>query len=204
MEKKFIFGSDENGVNSSAIPADMFYAYSPICKEFKTFTLKESCIENAHSDMFRDPYDYEYISAVTREKYPEGTTIVTECDFESYGAPLVVFSNDISRVGAHYIYGAHFEIVAYEGGCNIWYIIPDPTNSARPVATSKIAFKNFEIANKERITIAVTVGKARMDVDVNGEKISVEHPEIPSTFHAGITACEGLNRFYNFSVKEDK
>ena len=203
MEKVYKLGSSINGRNSTPLPKDMVYVYSPICKEFKTFTLGEDCIHNAHSDMYKAPYDYEYVSAVTEEKYTSGTTVSCVCDFESYGAPIIVFTDDISRNGAHRVYGAHFEVVAYEGGCNVWYIEPDPSNTARPIRTNKVAFKQFTIGNNEKINMSVTVGRGRVSVNINGETLELEHSAVPDTFHAGITACEGLNRFYELRINRD-
>ena len=200
MEKNYIFGSEHNGQNSSSIPSDMMYVYSPICKEFKTFTLGDDCIHNVHSNAYKAPYDYQYVSAVTVEKYTVGTEISTTCDFESYGAPLIVFSDDIRREGAHFRYGAHYEVVAYEGGCNVWYIVPEPEREERPIRTSKIAFKQFEIKNGERIEMSVRITKGKLTVLINGQLLEVQHDSIPEAFHVGITACEGLNRFYDFRI----
>lgn len=201
MDKIYKFGS-KCSTEPNAVPEDLIYVYSPACKEFKVFTKEEEYIRNKETDVYKAPYNYEYVSAVTAKKYPKGTTVEAVCDFESFGAPLVVLSDDIRREGSRYIYGVHFEVVAYEGGVNVWHITPDPSNVARPIKTSKIAFRKFKIENRERITISVTVEKGKLIVAVNGVELEVEHPDVPDLFHAGFTACEGLNRFYEFKLKD--
>ena len=45
------------------------------------------------------------------------------CSFEKYGAPLITIANAIGKDENGYpLYGDHFEIVAYESGCNVRFI----------------------------------------------------------------------------------
>ena len=42
----------------------------------------------------------------------------------------------------------------------------------------------------------------KIAIDVNGNKFEIQDDEIPDTFQVGITACEGINRFYDFEIVE--
>ena len=193
MKKDYLFKA--GGFNSS----DFKYVYSPICKEFAEFEQEDNCIVNRHGEQF----GYEYISIVTNETYRSGTTITTTCDFEKFGAPLIVISGDINKDENGYNrYGTHFEVVAYEEGMNVWHIDAYPERIERPVKTALIASARFKIEAGRKICISLKVCDNALIATVNGVEVKVEHPAVPEEFHAGITACEGINRFYDFSIVE--
>lgn len=179
---------------------DFEYVYSPACKEYKIFQREPDCFVNERSKTLND---YDYVSLLSKRRYEKGVKAVTHCSFEKMGAPLIVFSDDVSLKNGRKMYGVHFEVVAYEEGCNIWYIYPDET--ARLGRTSVlIASSKFKIENGSRIEISVEVRNKKIIACVNEMNLEVEHPEIPESCRIGITACEGINRFYDFEVEELK
>ena len=114
----------------------------------------------------------------------------------------MVFSNDISsNDDGSKLYGLHFEVVAYENGCNIWHIIPDPSNTVRPIQTQKIAFAEFKIEENEMIDIGVNFEKGRIVSVINGHEIICENEDIPEEFYVGFTGCEGPNHFYEMIIE---
>lgn len=194
MKKYYDF---KDGLNE----ADFFYSYSPHAPIRAKFKQENGCLINAYSDEVKN---FEYASVVTRKKYGVGVKLTTECDFDSFGAPLVVLSDDIKMdengVGT---YGLHFEVVAWEKGCNVWHITPVYYEKENlPVTPIKIGCKAFSIADKSKIRMSVEVIEHGLKIDVNGETFAVCHPDIPETFHIGITACEGINRFYNLLIED--
>ena len=128
----------------------------------------------------------------------------TECSFEKFGAPLIVFSDDIQvNEKGEWIYGKHFEVVAYEEGINIWKIVPFPENVDRPIKPTLLASKKFAIADNSRITIKVQVVGGFIKTWVNGEFLEIEENDLPKDeLWVGITACEGINRFYSFGIED--
>ena len=187
-----MFYTFENG----KISEDLEYVYSPACKEYKTFRREKACIVNAEGLGLAG---YEYISLLSKQRYPSGTKVSTDCRFDSFGAPLIVFSDDVREINGRKIYGLHFEVVAYENGCNIWHIIPDPEKKA-PTCVTLVGSAEFSIANGVLVQISVEIKDKKIIAVINGNRLEVEHSDVPENFHVGITACEGINRFYNLKI----
>ena len=178
---------------------DFFYAYSPACLDRVEFKQEEDCIISGIGKSF---LGYEYISIVNRQTQRSGVCLHTECSFERFGAPLIVFSDDIqTNERGERIYGKYFEIVAYEEGINIWKILPYPENQDCPIKPTLLATKKFAVAGNTRIDMKVQIDKDCIKTWVNEEFLEVEVEDLPTTeFWVGITACEGINRFYSFTI----
>ena len=97
-------------------------------------------------------------------------------------------------------YGLHFEVVAWERGCNVWHIIPYPERTERPIMPTKILAQSFTIKPDELIDMRVRVEHGRIDIEINGNSFSVENPDIPDSFYIGYTACEGINKLYDMEI----
>jgi len=186
---KFIF-------NEGKLNNNLQYVYSYACKEYKTFRFEKDCAVNEKGNGLNG---YQYISLVTKKKYAVGTKVRTQCLFEAFGAPLIVLTNEIEDAEGKKFFGLHFEIVAYEDGCNIWHISKGKDD--KPTNPVLIASSNFKIENGRIFDISVEILNKKIVADINGNRIEVEHVDIPETFHVGITACEGINRFYELLVK---
>ena len=194
MKKEYLLHSEKS------IEQDFDYVFSPCSKTFVPFTFENGQAVNRYDENIKD---YEYISIVTKQKYTDGVTIKTKCSFDKFGAPLIVLSDDISpdEQGRNR-YGLHFEVVAYENGCNVWHIVPFPERKERPIKATKIAFSTFSIPEKSEIDLSVTVRNGKLEIEINGEKLTAESPDLPKEFHIGITACEGINRFSSITIEE--
>lgn len=176
---------------------DFEYIYSPICKTFGKFIEEDDHIRNFATDG-----DFEYISMISKARYKTGATIYLKCSFDSYGAPIIALTDDITDDGHVKRYGLHFEVVAYEDGFNVWRIVPAPEKIERPIKTAKILAEHFKIEDGATCEITLKVEEKRFVIDVNGVKGVIEHEDIPENFHVGFTACEGINRLYEFSIEE--
>lgn len=182
--------------NGTDALSDFFYVYSPICREFKTFTAENDHVRNLLTES-----GFEYISVQSKEKYGSGVEVSTVCSFDSYGAPLIVITDDIKEEAKGLKrYGLHFEIVAYENGINVWHILPFPQRTEKPIEPTKIAFSRFPIKAGSKIEMSVKIEGKKFIINVNGNMLEVENNDIPATFHVGFTACEGVNRFNNFTI----
>lgn len=190
MKKEYIF--KKNGWDKD----DFEYVYSPICNTFGEFIQEDDYIRNFATDG-----KFEYISMISKACYKTGTMIYLKCSFDTFGAPLIVLTDDIKSDGKVKRYDLHFEVVAYEDGFNVWRIVPDPENVARPIKTSKILAKHFKIEDEATSEITLKVEEKRFVIDVNGVKGVIEHDDIPESFNVGFTACEGINRLYEFSIE---
>lgn len=180
--------------------SDFDYAYSPHAIGRNRFMMYNDCVANFEPEKVED---FSYVSIITKKKYGIGVKATAKCAFEKIGAPLIVFTDDMTdEDGGTKLYGLHFEVVAYEGGCNVWHVVPNPENTARPIKSTKIGFAEFEIQPDELITISVEFMKGKIAVDINGNSFEVENSDIPESFNVGVTACEGPNKFYEFTIEE--
>lgn len=183
-------------------PQSFSYVYSPICKEFATFRQEEACIVNAEG---KSTFGYEYISILEKEARKGKVSVETECAFEKFGAPIIVFTDDLQAdENGHYVYGKHFEVVAYEEGINIWHIVPCPEKVEYPVDPTLLATKKFAIDANSLIQMKVIIEGDCIKAWVNGEYLEAVVDDLPKdAFRVGITACEGINRFYSLTVEND-
>ncbi len=192
---KYVF--EENKWNKN----DFIYAHSGFV--FKEWEFKQSkdCIENMPVDDKADcGWNHAYISMVHKDKRKNGVTVKTKCYFENYGAPLIVIAEDIKNEDGEMMYQRHYEVVAWEGGCNTWYIIPDKENKEKRTAVTGVHQESFDIGNKAMCDLAVTVKADVLDITLNGYTHSVKLPVVFDNFYVGITACEDYNKFYDFEI----
>ena len=124
-----------------------------------------------------------------------------KCFFDKFGAPLIVITDDYKQLeDGTYQYGLHFEVVAYENGCNVWHIVPGK-DEKNLIDVTKVSAIEFPIEDKSIIDMEVTIKEKKLFIRVNNETFVAEHEDIPNQMHVGITACEGINQFYEFGVE---
>lgn len=174
------------------------YVSSPASKSKRKFCQNENYIENSYNEEIQD---FDYISIITKEAYEGEVTVRTTCSFDTFGAPLIVLTDDNKRLeDGTYQYGLHFEVVAYENGCNVWHIVPGK-DEKNPIEVTKVNSMEFPIEEKSKIEMEVTVKKKTMYIKINDKTMVASHPDLPEKLHVGITACEGINQFYDFEVE---
>lgn len=184
---------------NQAWQASFDYVYSPNCQEYKKFEQTADCIKNNKGNYWNG---YEYISILEKGLYQSGVTISTLCSFESFGAPLLVFTNEVIKDGnGNYRFGVHYEVVAYENGCNVWLVEPK-TEGDKKIKSTLLSKLEFSIQNNENIQIIIDIEEKNLNININGHKLDVTIPDFPDKFRVGITACEGLNRFYNLKIED--
>lgn len=190
MSQKYIFKRDFH------LEEKFLYVSSPASKSQNKFFQKEEAIVNSYNEEIED---YDYISIITKERYGVGTRIKVICSFDSFGAPLIVFTDDYrEKEDGNYEYGLHFEVVAYENGCNVWHIIPG--KGENPIEVTKVNAIEFPVEEKSRIELEVTIGEKALHIRMNDKSFTAIHEELPPMMHVGITACEGVNRFYEMEI----
>ena len=191
----------ENGIGN-----DFDYALSPLYHECPKFRQYDDFIGNydmGDTSEKASIFDYDYISLISKKKYKSGVKFSLKCSFEKFGAPLLVLGNEISeRENGIKEYGLHFEIVAFERGCNVWHLIPFPEQTKRPMKALKTGFSEFKLEGGEMIDITCEVKGKFLHINVNGNEFVCGDPCIPEEFHIGFTACEGRNNFYSLTIEE--
>ncbi len=191
---------------AEGINSDFEYALSAAQKQCPKFRLYDDFIGNydmGDTSVKGNVHDYDYISLVSRKKYKDGAKFTLKCSFEKFGAPLLVLCNDLSeRPDGVKEYGLHFEVVAYERGCNIWHIIPFPEKADRPIKVLKTGNAQFPLEGGEMIELTCEVKGKFLHINVNGNEFICGDPMISEEFHIGFTACEGRNNIYSLTIEE--
>jgi len=179
-------------------PAELPMTYAPMCRAFSDVRQEDDAIVNSCSEK----NGYDYIGLSLREPLSGGVSVSAHCSFENYGAPLLVFGDSIhTDAEGRRLWGPIYEIVAYESGCNVWRVLPDPSNPERPFSAVNLARETFTVAAGSVIDLSARVVNRRAAVRVNDYRFEIDLPELPETFYVGITLCEGINRFYDLKVE---
>lgn len=185
---------------SRGLPENFVYAASSKVHYRVKFHQEDGALVNEHIHL-EDPkaayQHFAYISAVDRTPVTLPVEMEVECSFDKYGAPLIVFSESLHELeNGDVQFGTHYEAVLYEGGINLWHLTPleDGTQQTVNLCRGKMPFPAGE---KLKMTVKLT----RDGIEaVCGELIAKGEVSLPEKMYVGITACEGINRFYSFSV----
>ena len=179
---------------------DLAYAYSRRFDAVPVFTQYPDFVENRADPSV--PYGWENISLLTREKFAAGTRVETRCAFFDDGAPLITLARSMEPDARGVLrFGEYIEIVLYKNGVNVWRMWYDPAVTKNGgVSWKKLLGVEFPVAEGEMHTLACEVGADSLKIEADGRRMSLYVPDLYDSFHAGIDACEGVNRFYSFDV----
>lgn len=141
---------------------------------------------------------YDFISMLSKEPVSVGTVCETTCEFSGTAAPLIVFTDDILTLeNGDLQYGEHFEVVIYKNGCNVWDI---PLVDGKAVSRNLIRCK-FPVEENKKVVIRVEFLENLIKITADGTPVEVPCDHFPKgKFYVGITACEGICKFYDFTV----
>ena len=170
------------------------YVYSPKFDSTPSFAQERECIVNAGN---LKENNFDYVSILTEDKFSTGVTIEATCSFENYGAPLIVISDDIYKgQNNEWYYGKHFEIVLYQGGINVWEL---DLNQGIMKTENLMRFR-FPVTAGSLHTMQVKVLDSALDISMEEKSIRIKVDGLPKEFRVGLTACEGINRFYTLGI----
>tara|TARA_B100000579_G_C22813656_1_gene846624 strand:- start:725 stop:1333 length:609 start_codon:yes stop_codon:yes gene_type:complete len=121
-----------------------------------------------------------------------------EMSFDYRMAPLIVLSGaPAQHSDGSFVYRDHIEVVLFDEGVNVWSHSWDETNGP---TWRKLSFFQLPTLPKERYFLEVTrSGEQVLNIRCNEQSFEVA-ADLPERLHVGITGCEGLNRFYEFSL----
>lgn len=168
---------------------------------------KENCIQNVVPEGV-GPVELQgkragetYTSMVLAKPVNGSATIRATMSFEYKMAPLIVLAGPLKENGEAYPeYQEHWEIVLYNEGINVWHHeVRDGKPYWRKAAYVQAKFeagKQYEMTAKVQFTAKVPMLEVKCGDCVFGCML----PTLPKNYYAGITACEGVNAFYNFKI----
>jgi len=143
-----------------------------------------------------------YASMVYPKKFAGTVEVSSTMSFDHLMAPLIVLTPELDAddKGRH-AFKKHYEVVLYNEGLNVWHY--SYVNGVLDWHLAAFARAKFDPKKKYELKVKMAKGKKemRMTVECGGVVVGFEDAELPSSFYAGITGCEGRNRFYDFKVK---
>lgn len=176
---------------------ELVYAYSYRFEETPEFVQKPDCIENQANP--GAVYGFDNISLLTPKQYGPGTTVTVRCAFRDLGAPLLVLSPwmepDSRGVNR---YGDYIEVVLWKNGVNIWRM----WHKNGEVTWKQLLGVDFPVSEEDIHTLSVTVGTDTLEITADDRKILLAVDALYPSFHVGLNACEGINRFYEFEATQ--
>jgi hypothetical protein len=144
---------------------------------------------------------YTYTSMVLREPIGGKVTIRCKMSFLQRMAPLLVIAPELGKdKNGTAEYKDHYEIVLYDLGVNIWrhkMIDGKPWWIKTAFLKKKFApNKVHELTMQLRPTKKGTL----ITIKIGDSEFGATVPLLPEKYYIGITACEGVNRFYSLQV----
>ena len=175
-------------------PEDFRYVYSPRFAPIPRIRQEQDCIVFG----IDEKGEFDYVSMLLEQKCQTGAKAVTTCSFEAYGAPLIVLTDDLrKKENGEWYYGVHYEIVLWEDGINVWKL----NLNDGIMNWQKLMALEFKVSAYEPHELGVKVLDDMLEIEVEGHKAQLRVEGLPKEFYIGFTACEGINRFYDFSIE---
>ena len=185
-------------------PADWQIVRSPRWTDISHWEQHEDHIANyvpadlrpEDMQMGRDRTGESYISMLLREPVCGSARISTVCAFDGRMAPLLVFSRELGPV-----HHEHLEVVLYDCGINLWHHF---YKNGKP-SWKLLSFidLNLKVGEKYKLSAELVFknkGKVLL-MGCNGHTFGCRlADDWPETYYVGFTACEGRNRFYDFTL----
>jgi len=149
---------------------------------------KDDCIEN----------DGNHTAMVYKKKFKGDMTATAATAFADRMAPAIVIVSKLGEAAdGGKVFDEHIEIVIYDEGVNIWRLHTVDGKSL----WEKTAFWKFKLTKNNMYKLEVTKTGKALSVKVDGQTMGYVDSSLQEEYYVGITGCEGVNRFYNFTVK---
>ncbi len=187
--------------------ADWVAVKSPRWDYMSDFVQHDDHIANITPDLpdeiiFRD-HESEVYSCIMLDRAYRGDCVISSAmSFDHRMAPLIVLTPEIGKSAkGEPEHRDHFEIVLYDEGINVWHHF---WKDGKP-SWCRTAFLQAKYKPKQIYTLEVKLentDKGRMmTISCDGKSFGYMDESLPESYYAGITGCEGRNRFYDFSIE---
>lgn len=185
-------------------PADWLTVKSPRWPHVGAWVQRDDCIENrvpagaSLEEMIGSRAGETYASMLYREPLA-AFCVRAEMAFAQRMAPLIVLAAEPGRDQAgRREYREHVEVVLFDRGINVWHHFWSRDKGPH---WKKAAHLDFAAEAGRRYALEVARQDATLQVYLDQRVLKVDLA-LPKRLYAGITGCEGLNRFYNFSLSQ--
>ncbi len=138
-----------------------------------------------------------YTSMVYCKPLEDDFTVTTRMSFDYRMAPLVVLAAEPVYKGGQREYREHCEVVLFDEGVNVW---THGFSSAGP-HWILAAYWRFPLEANIAHRLQVQRQGAQLKMILGDRRFGCVPAGLPATVFTGITACEGVNRFYEFGIE---
>ena len=193
-------------------PSHWILVKSPRWSHFGKWVQKDGYIENevpagvGAEELQRNRAPETYTSMVWKEPVSGNVVIKAKMSYAYQMAPLLVIAPELGT-SAEGIpeYREHWEVVLYEKGLNVWH---HEYQDGKPFwhLEARAAGK-FEKDKVYELTVSIVFSQkgsrapCMITVAANGIELSYREQYLkPGKYYVGITGCEGVNKFYDFTV----
>lgn len=159
------------------------------------------CPDVSDEDLYANHVTDVYASMVYGRKFRGAAEISSTMSFDHLMAPLIVIAPTLGKDAKGLPeFREHHEVVLYNEGINVWrYTFEDGKARWRLAAFLRAPFsprRKYEL----KVRLQRRSGAMQMDIRCGDCHFGYQDDALPEDFYAGITACEGRNRFYDFKV----
>ena len=174
-------------------------AYSFRFTETPDFAQQDGYITTSANPGHREGFDN--ISLLSPERYTMGVRAKVRCAFDGLGCPeiIIVEKTEDCPDGA-VRYGACFEVVLWKNGVNVWRHYMDEADH-RCYWHKRLGL-TMPVTEGDIHTLEVEILRNYIQFSVDGVSIKLRTEDLPEHFHVGLTACEGIVRFYDMEIEQ--
>lgn len=192
-------------------PADWILVKSPRWSNIGAWVQKEDHIQNrvpegATKEELQGKRNPETYASMVRKQMVTGKAKVSaNMSFDYRMAPEIVIAGPLGADKDGYPeYREHWEIVLYDEGLNVWHHeIKDGKPFWRKAAFLNTKYEAGKVYKLEA-EIVFTAKTPILTVRCDGKTFGCMLPTLPNDYYVGITACEGINKFYDFNLTTAK
>ena len=175
------------------------HAYTGRYEVKPKFVQDDGFIKNGENK--NNEYGYDQTSIVAKQKFGIGAKIKTCCEFDKDYAPLILLTRSLYKDDDGDVrFNDYYEVVLYKDGINVWKLYNDSTENK--MKWYKLLALNFNVAPAKKHILEVEIVENGIKIKCGSEDAFLRISDLPEEMNAGITACEGLNKFYSFSIED--
>lgn len=139
-----------------------------------------------------------FTSMVLRKKWHGDFHITAGMAFTDRMAPEVMLASNIGTdAQGRPEYERRVEVVLWDQGINVWFL--DKVNGK--TTWIKTAYDQFPLQKDTEYQLQVTRKGKELTITVGDHIFGYYEASLPDDLYVGVTACEGINRLYNFAIK---
>lgn len=141
-----------------------------------------------------------FVGMILRNSFDSSKKVAATMSFDYKMSPLIDIACEPDTSGEVPVFQERYEVVIYDKGINVW----EHFLQEGKIKFRRILFyhRNLIAKKKYHLELEVNGQEKTLTVILEGTRMTLDAPLLPNRFYAGIMACEGINRFYDFEVTD--